>query len=754
MKCKGLWKRFFCLCAVPVLISSTMAQAAAGVSNTIQPQRKERALMQKQNDNLYTQSTPCIVAMNYPRRNIVVADIIATQAPYFADNSGRADCTLAIQRAVDECYAAGGGTVFLPAGKYLLTAGITVPGFVTLRGDWQDPDTGTDYGTIIMADVASTADNLPALFTINGSAGVMGLTVFYPGQDINHVKPYPFTFYVPGEMLQSIVNCTVINGYKGIGACVDGGVHEMMTVENVKGTFLHCGAMAYNQSDVGTWKNLTISNRYWAQAGAGLCAAPRESIDAYTRVNTTGFILGDLEWTQFANIEIADCKYGMHMVKGKRIEFAGSLFDVKIERCDVGVQVDSMDTRWGMIIAKSRINGSKNAIVNNTFGMVKIAGTELSGGRVGGRLVFKDIGEFFDFIKSIFKYGFHANRKYIFDFDSLDTLEVDYDAAPFVPADHLFVVQANKTGQQDATPAIQASLDQAAVSGGVVYLPAGKYRMDGPVTVPAGVELRGASSVATRDQNANSRGTVILAYHGLNPTNPDRAPALITLAANAGVSGVRIFYPENSCVRPGAFGTVQPCAYAVRGTGSGVYAVNVAIAAAYNGVDFRECDNHYIKKLVTCCYSNAIFAGGRGGTIEGCLQNGTVMARNGLNLPNWIDEGSQMFPYLFDAVTRVQTEYIRLSGAQDQRLYNCFAYGVKSFMVNENSTDLLAFNIGADNIGGTMLGTRGGSATIINMMRWNGTSFTNDDTALTMYNRLTIGDKTEKTVKAVMKTVK
>ena len=131
-------------------------------------------------------------------------------------------------------------------------------------------------------------------------------------------------------------------------------------------------------------------------------APPREAIDAYTRKNTIGLVLGDLEWTQFANIEIADCKYGMHIVKGKRIEFAGSLFDVKIERCDVGIQVDSIDTRWGMVIAKSQINGSKNAIVNNTFGVVKMSGTTLSGGRVGGRIMFKDIGEFFKFVKYIF----------------------------------------------------------------------------------------------------------------------------------------------------------------------------------------------------------------------------------------------------------------------------------------------------------------------------------------------------------------
>ncbi|NLX92419.1 MAG: hypothetical protein GXZ02_00890 [Clostridiales bacterium] len=746
MKNTELLKKVTCVCTALVL----MHVALLDVTAAVQPDNLANAARQIQNNKLYTDSTPCIVSTTYPAEDVVVADIIATQAPYFADTTGVVDSTIAIQRALDDCHAAGGGTVFLPAGKYLMTAGVTVPGFVTLRGDWQDPDTGTDYGTIILADVPSTTDNLPALFTVLGSAGVMGLTVYYPGQRIDDVKPYPYTFYVSGAggfMLQSIVNCTVINGYKGIGACVDGGGHEMMTIDTVKGAFLYCGATAYNQSDVGTWKNLTVSNRYWAESGAGFTAPPREAIDAYTRKNTIGLVLGDLEWTQFANIEIADCKYGMHIVKGKRIEFAGSLFDVKIERCDVGIQVDSIDTRWGMVIAKSQINGSKNAIVNNTFGVVKMSGTTLSGGRVGGRIIFKDIGEFFKFIQSIFKNGFLANCKYLFECGALDAFEVDYDAALHKPAEQLFVVEADKNGAQDATPSIQATLNQAAETGGVVYLPAGKYRMNAPVTVPAGVELRGATSVATRDQQGSSKGTVILAYYGLNPVNSDSDTALVTLGANAGVRGIRFFYPENSCVRPGLFGTVQPCTYAVRGTGSGVYAVNVAIAAAYNGIDFRGCDNHHIKKVVTCCYSNAIHAGGTGGIIEGCLQNGTVMARNGLNLPNRLDEGTQMFPYLFDAVTRMNTEYIRLTESQNQTLYNCFAYGVKSFLVNANSADLLAFNIGADNIGGTMLVTQGGNAAVINMMRWNGTSYRNDGTALKMVNRLTIEDKTERTVK-------
>lgn len=669
---------------------------------------------------------PCIVKTKYSTDDVVIADIIATDAAYGADGTGQKDSTQAIQKAINACYNAGGGTVFLPAGTYRVTGSLTVKAFVTLRGDWQDPDNGTDYGTVIQADVASSAQDLPALFNLMGSAGVMGLTVYYPHQNIDNVRPYPYTFYVQGlgegYMLQSIVNCTVINGYKGIAACVSGdNAHEMLTVDTVKGTFLYRGATVYNQADVGTWKNLTFSNKYWAQAGSGMKRAERTKIDAYTRANAVGLALGDLEWTQFANIYVADYKYGIQIVKGKRIEFAGSLYNTTVERCGVGLQVDAIDTRWGMLVANSHIAGSERAVVNNTGGVVKLAGTVLSGGTSGGNIVTEEA--------------------------DLSRYTADYHAAPAKPKDKLYVVTADKSGASDAAGALQKVLDSAAKTGGVVYVPAGKYRLNTPLIVPAGVELRGASSVAVREQTGSSKGTVLLAYYGLNTGNPDTDTALVTLKAGAGVRGICFVYPENSCVRPGALGTVQPCAYTIRGQGAGVYAINVEISAGYNGIDFRGCSNHIIKKLVSCCYNNAIYAGNcSGGLIEGCLQNGTVLTRNGLNLPNWVDEGTQLFPYLFNKVTRVQTQYIKLSNAANQTIYNCFAYGVKDFVENTGSSNLTIFNIGADNIGGPMVVTSGGSAVIINMMRYNGSSFTNNGTALKIYNRLSINNKTESAV--------
>ena len=57
-------------------------------------------------------------------------------APYGADPTGKADATAAIQAAVDAVYAAGGGAVRIPAGKYLVSYPfIKLKGFVQVIGD-------------------------------------------------------------------------------------------------------------------------------------------------------------------------------------------------------------------------------------------------------------------------------------------------------------------------------------------------------------------------------------------------------------------------------------------------------------------------------------------------------------------------------------------------------------------------------------------------------------------------------------------
>jgi len=668
--------------------------------------------------------TPCIVPTVYPTDDIVIADIIATQAPYCADPTGQSDATEAIRQALNDCAAQGGGTVFLPVGVYLITDTVQIPPFVTLRGDWQDPDGGTDYGTVIKACPPSSDNDETGLFLLGGSGGAVGLTVYYPEQGVgDECKPYPFTFYTNGVgtnyMLSTVKNVTVLNGYRGIGACcTDGGAaHEQLTVENFKGTFLLCGAEVYNQADVGTWQGVSVSPKFWMEIpeDSWMTAPSDDEIQAFIAQSATGLILGDLEWTEFIDLQIEGCKTGIHIVKGKRIEFAGSLYDISVTDCGQGIVIDSMDERWGMLIAKGVVEGG---IVNNTAGLVRMTDVKVTGE------IMPDPA------------GIAINNTVELAFDSLD-LGRTYQK----PNSELYVFDGTGDGSADVSESVQKLLDEAGKTGGVVYLPAGMYRLDAPISVPGGVELRGASSVANRDQGGLSAGTVILAYYGDGAEFSHEDRALITLEGeNAGLNGLRIAYPQN-----GPYDEDLSTTYAVRGTAKGIYMTNCAVIAAAYGVDFGGCDGHFIEKVSTCCYYNAYLLGGRNGFLSGCLQNGTVLVRHGNGAyENWLSEAN-VFTDLFNLHTRFECDYIIVDGAENQTVLNTFIYGGASFLINRASENTLLINVGSDNLGEGMaqLMHEDGSMTAVNVMRWNGVSYEYGEGSLKLMNRLTIGDKTE-----------
>lgn len=673
----------------------------------------------------YTGDGPWIIQTKYETDDVVVADIIVDPDHYDVDPTGEKDSAVGIQRALNDARKRGGGTVWLPAGQYRITRSFSIPAFVTLRGDWQDPDKGTEYGTILLMDVPTVSENdKTGSIYISGSAGVMGLTVYYPNQSLEAVKPYPFTFYVnglgDGYMLQSIVNCTLLNSYKGIGACVQETTpHEMMTVENVKGTVLTIGAEVYNQADVGTWKDVCFTPDYWANAPEAFSPPERNALATYTRENAIGLKLGDLEWTQFAHLRLSDFKTGIHIVTGKRIQFAGSIYDAQVTNCGTALLADNMDERWGTVIAKSLLSGDRS-LVNNTGGQFRLAGVTLQGQSSGTILVDDTAASSF--------------------------AEVPH-RAPAKPASNLKVVEADDSGKTDISQTLQAALDSLAETGGIAYLPAGLYRLEKPVTVPSGVELRGASSVAQREQGARSDGTLILVYpkEYSNYVDAALAPAMVTLSGdNAGIRGVRFLYPQNITAAAKSQ-AIKGSGYTIRGKGAGVYAINVAITGGYNGIDFKNCDNHIIKRFVGSCVSNGMSVGGTGGLVEGCLQNGNTFCRMGVSqqFVTAVPE-AQVFQLVFDPILRQQSVYIQVQkGAKEQVIFNSFGYGVKTLI--SSGGEATVFNIGADNIGtfSPMIDLWEGSMHVTNMMRYNGISYDCENAKLELHNRLTIAQKDE-----------
>ncbi len=649
---------------------------------------------------------PIIVETAYPTNDVVLADIIATEEPYKADNTGVNDATSAIQRAIDDCAANGGGTVFLPEGEYRVTGNIYIRQFVTLRGEYQDPDEGKEYGTIIVADVPSADVMVPGLFTVGASAGAVGLTVWYPDQDINDVKPYPYTFYVTGNgdyMLHTIKNCTLINSYRGIGACsqCENNIyecHEMLTIENVKGTCLYEGLNSHNSADVDTVKTLYFLNKYWAEAGEKFNAPSKSEIDAYTRQHGIGLILGDLEWPQFADIKISDMLGGILFKKGIRYSYSGEFTDLYITDCTYGIYAPEdvivhRGESWGIGILGGRIEGEECAI----FDPGKHA-TLLTNVEVEGKIEGKNI------------------RQYKTDTSSFTP---DYKKTYEKVASYLYVVEADKTGKTDSSSAVQAKLDEAKLTGGVVYLPGGLYRFDNPIKIPEGVELRGSSSVATRCQGGNSSGTLIISYYGYDKTSEP----LITLDGdNSGLNGIRVDYPINAPTdNSGVYKQTSPVVYS---ESDNIYITNCFFTLASCGIRLENSENVFIKKVIGCCYESMFSMTGCSDVfVEGCLQNANTLPRNGyanFDIPELSGRFTEdkLFEYVFIPITRIHTDFIVLDTCDEVQIFNTFIYGGKTFL-NSKDSKVNLVNIGHDGSSLTEYAfiLSGGEVNLLNSMR-------------------------------------
>lgn len=156
-----------------------------------------------------------------------------------------------------------------------------------------------------------------------------------------------------------------------------------------------------------------------------------------------------------------------------------------------------------------------------------------------------------------------------------------------MPVDHpyvatrLFVVRdplygAKGDGRADDTAAIQRALDAAGLGGGIVYLPAGEYRLEGSLSVPEGVELRGSWDVPHHTQ---ARGTVLLAYGGRGEADGE---PLICLSSGSGVYGLTVYHPEQN------YRNIQPYPWVIQARGRDCWVRYVTLANPYRGVDFAS----------------------------------------------------------------------------------------------------------------------------------------------------------------------
>lgn len=210
-----------------------------------------------------------------------------------AKGDGVTDDTAAIQKALDSL--THGGIVNLPAGRYLISAALTVPGGTTLLGEgarWESSATG-----LIVAKNGFSAIKLG-----NGSA-VKGLAISYPNNQ-NDEKPeaYPPSILLEG-INPSVENIVFDCAWIGISTPPGGGNAGQGMFRDITGFIHSVGIHLSGCRDVNR-----ILDVHWFVGGNN------DSTKSYYRQHRVGFEFGDVDGTLMERCFIIGAKTFFHQM--------------------------------------------------------------------------------------------------------------------------------------------------------------------------------------------------------------------------------------------------------------------------------------------------------------------------------------------------------------------------------------------------------------------------------------------------------
>lgn len=637
---------------------------------------------------------------------VFVASADVSAEPYFADRTGVRDVTDILQSAIDSVSALGGGVVYVPYGTYRISKTLNIPTYVTLRGDYVDADRG-DYSraTLLLLDQKGTFKTSSAVL-VQTSAAVQGFTFYYEKQSVTNPIEYKPTIETQGDVC-TVKDCNFINSFYGIftGERAKG----MLTVENVKGTTLWRGLDNNNSADICVTTDVHFSPKYWAQAGEAFHAPAEADIRALMKKNgSIGLTLGDCDRDTYENIIIDGYSTGLYNRLPTRAGLCGSYYNVTFTDVTIGLDLYGINGAYGLLLTDCIIEASDIAVRNEVTTAKETPVVYLLNCAVTGKTS--------DYVKVLTVSGI-----------SMDTSYTALSNRPSIRATQLFNLadyDADATGKADVSAALQKALDDAsAAGGGIVYLPAGIYRLTSPVTVGEKTVIMGAQQNPQRGSDA-FRGTVMLVTCGEGGTETDTAA--ITVAGNhSGIMGMTVYYPNNGVSQKNTL-TESPVEYSyfVRCKGKNTFAINLCLVAASRGVCFDGAENFIADRILMTVFDNGIGVfNSKNGAITRIHTNGTYhnigyKSQTVLH-PDWMTDSSRVYE-LIDTHLSPRMTLFKVSGSQGIQIRHGFHYGANTFLWAAES-DVILINCESGHIGRGKSFVMGGGVELwgVNFIREN-----------------------------------
>ena len=606
-----------------------------------------------------------------------VASADLSGEPYYIDRTGTRDVTAIIQSAIDNVAALGGGVVYIPYGTYRISDTITVPSYVTLRGDYVDPN-GNDYSraTLFLMDAKGHFKTKSGVL-VKPSGAVQGLTFYYEKQSVTSPIEYKPTIETSGTVC-TVKDCNFINSYYGIFTGTN--AKGMLTVDNVKGTTLWRGLDNNNSADICVTMNVYFSPKYWAEAGEKFNAPAEADIRALMKTNgSIGMTLGDCDRDTYENVTLDGFATGIYNREPTRAGLCGSYSHVYILDAKIGLDLHGINGAYGLLMTNCEIKASDIAVRNVVTTAKQTPNVYLLNCEVKGTLS--------DHVVELTSENGKADTAY---YSMKNNRPKVVETRLFNFADY----GADTTGKTDVSQALQKALDDAkAAGGGIVYMPAGIYRLAKPVTVGDKTVLMGAQQNPQKG-NDSFRGTVMLVTYGEDGKESDTA-AITVAGNNSGITGMTVYYPNNGVSETNTL-TESPDEYSyfVRCKGKGTFATNLCLIAASRGVCFDGAEDFIADRILMTVFDNGIGVfNSKNGCITRIHTNGTYHhvgynAKTVLH-PDWMIDSSRVYE-LIDTHLSPRMTLLKISGGKDIEVRHTFHYGANTFLwVADSNVELI-----------------------------------------------------------------
>ena len=593
-----------------------------------------------------------IVNTKNPCKDLLVAD--ATVLSFGAVGDGISDDTEAFKKALEYVSSIGGGTVFVPEGKYRITDKIKIAPLCALRGDSKIFEDEKICGTVLLCEYGKGNDDFlsEAFIEMETDSKISNISIYYPEQ-MKQGKIIPYAWTIHMFIGATVEDVALINSYRGVRIGPD--VNLLTTIRNLYGTPLKLGIYIDHNVDIGRFENITFTPDFWVNSGF-------EAPDIYLIKNqlinnAVGIRYERVDWTYFWDFTIEGYNIGMlsHASSTGSSEpgcAGGQIYNAKISNCNTCIKID--DITWaGAHLTKSYLStaDSENAIainlgerfdtsyslyqceikskgygiITNGTGNISLVASMLECKKdavrlnnegtlsaiesdVKGRVLLSEKIRNAEFVNvsnlNLEDNSTSEKTRIITSDEQLDTPDIpDFDYNKIYnhkPNGKSLFVLNDVDKNKDISLELQVLLNEAyKVGGGIVFVPSGEYRLDNSVTVPSGVELRGCGDGMI---HYCKNGTTFLTRFG---EGREYGQPLIVMKEKSGLRNFKVFHDAQDV------NNLKKYPFVVEGRGEDCYVVNVMLVNPWQGINFASypCDRHFLMGVYGIALKTAIKIG-------------------------------------------------------------------------------------------------------------------------------------------------